>query len=160
MVKGPLIPGLKEFDGPRRGVPRVLWVLLVLVLLGALLMVFLGVFRGMGPLRGLGLVTDTLQPIAFRPTTDERVIQVAVAVPTEGICEEDPVDVQATEAASQVAVSSSVTSLRNSSCTKVIAPDGEVWVDVVLGAPLQDRVVVKASDGRELPRQSAANLGG
>lgn len=159
MVKGPLIPGLKEFDGPRRRVPRFVWVLLVLAVLTALLLVFLGVFRGMGPLRGLGLATESLQPLAFRPTTDERVIQVAVAVPTDGLCEADPVDVQVAEDQARVAVSSSVTSLRNSSCTKVIAADGEVWVDVVLGAPLQERPVVKASDGRELPRQSAANLG-
>lgn len=160
MVKGPLIPGLREFDGPRRGVPGLVWALLILVLLALLLIGFLGVFRGMGPLRGLGLATESLQPVAFRPTTDDRVIQVAVAVPTEGLCELDPVDVQATETVNEIAIASSITSLRNSSCAKVVAPDGEVWVDVVLNGPLDGRMVVKASDGRELPRQSAANLGG
>jgi len=158
MVQGPLIPGLREFDGPKRRMPRIVWVLVVLAVIAALLVLFLGVFRGSGPLRSLGLVTDSLQPVAFRPTVDERVIQVAVAVPTEGLCEAYPVQVAALEDAAAVAVSSSVTSLRNSSCTKVIAPEGEVWVDVVLEAPLQERTVVKASDGRELPRQSAANL--
>ncbi|MFM7145923.1 MAG: hypothetical protein ACKOE2_16375 [Actinomycetales bacterium] len=159
MVRGPLIPGLQEFDGPKRGVPKIVWVALVLVIIAVLLVLFVGVFRGSGPLRSLGLVTDSLQPVAFRPTTDERIIQVAVSVPNDGICEADPVQVQAAEQAASVAVSASVTSLRNSSCTKIIAPDGEVWVDVVLAAGLQDRAVVKASDGRALPRQSAANLG-
>jgi len=160
MVQGPLIPGMKEFDGPRRKVPRFVWLLLVLAILTGLLLLFLGVFRGAGPLRSLGLVTESLQPVAFRPTIDERVIQVAIAVPTEGLCEGDPVEVQASESQSQIAVSSSITSLRNSSCNRAIAPDGEVWVDVVLATALQDRKVVKASDGRELPRQTAANLGG
>ena len=158
MVQGPLIPGLKEFDGPKRGVPRFVWVLLVLLILAGLLIVFLGVFRGTGPLRGLGLETESLQPVAFRPTTNDRVIQVAVAVPTEGLCEANPVQVQATEGAAEIAVSSSVTSLRNSSCTKVVFPEGEVWVDVPLAAALDGRAVVKASDGREIPRQSAANV--
>lgn len=160
MAGGPLIPGLKEFDGPKRGVPRLVWWLVVLVLLVGLGLGFLGVFAGVGPLRSLGLVTDALTPVAFRPTTDEQVVQVALAVPPEGLCDRAPIDVLAQESVERVVVSASVTSLRNASCTKSMAGEGQVWVDVFLEAPLGSRMVVKASDGRELPRQTSANLGG
>lgn len=160
MAGGPLIPGLKEFDGPKRGVPGIVWLLLAVVVLAGLSVVFVGVFMGTGPLRSLGLVTDQLEPVAYRPTTDGRVIQVAVAVPPAGLCETYPVDVESVESAARVSISASVTSLRNSSCTRTTAGEGEVWVDVFLAAPLDARPLVKASDGRELPRQTAANLGG
>jgi len=105
MAGGPLIPGLKEFDGPKRGVPGIVWLLLVVVVLAGLSVVFVGVFMGTGPLRSLGLVTDQLEPVAYRPTTDERVIQVAVAVPPAGLCETYPVDVASVESAARVSIS-------------------------------------------------------
>lgn len=160
MAGGPLIPGLKEFDGPKRGVPAIVWILLAVVVLAGLSVAFAGVFMGSGPLRELGLVTDQLEPVAYRPTTDDRVLQVAVAVPPEGLCETSPVDVRAVESAANVSISASITTLRNSSCARTMAGEGEVWVDVFLAAPLDARALVKASDGRELPRQTAANLGG
>lgn len=160
MGNGPLIPGLKEFDGPRRGVPRVLWVLLGVVVVAALGIVFIGVFAGAGPMKSLGTVTDDLQTVAFRPTTEDAVVQVAVALPPEGLCSRDPVTVDAIEGPDTVSVSASVTSLRNSPCDKQGGTGDEVWVDVLLDLPLGQRVVVRSQDGQELPRQTAANLGG
>jgi hypothetical protein len=113
-----------------------------------------------GPLRSLGTVTDGLQTVAFRPTTEDAVVQVAVALPPEGLCNRDPVSVEAIEAPDRVSVSASVTFLRNSPCDRQGGTGDEVWVDVLLDQPLGERLVVRSEDGQELPRQTAANLGG
>jgi len=83
MPRGPLIPGIEEFDAPKRGVPRFVWILLAGALIGVLFTLALGLLAGAGPLRSLGQVESPLQPVSFRPTTDEMVVSIAVTLPAK-----------------------------------------------------------------------------
>ena len=69
MVNGPLIPGLREFDGPKRQIPPAVWWVVGIIVLAGVGVFVAGVFASAGPLRGLGLVSEGMQPVAFRPTT-------------------------------------------------------------------------------------------
>ena len=60
MTSGPLIPGMNEFDGPRRGVPRIVWWIAAACGVVVLLIGVAGLVGGVGPLRTLGLVTLSL----------------------------------------------------------------------------------------------------
>ncbi len=57
MTSGPLIPGMNEFDGPRRRVPRIVWWIAAACGVVVLLIGVAGFGGGVGPLRTLGLVT-------------------------------------------------------------------------------------------------------
>lgn len=159
MTGGPLIPGMREFDGPKKRVPGVLWWVLSLIILGFLVMVGLGAFTATGPMHSIGEVTSELQPVAFRRTTDDRLVQAAVTVPRDGICRRDAVVVTSVESAESVAVGFSVTSSRNTTCALVVFTDNLVWVDVPLDAPLGPRRIIRADDGQELRTDRAAGLG-
>lgn len=158
MVNGPLIPGLKEFDGPKKGVPRLVWWVIGIVLVVGVVIVLVGMLAGTGPLRSLGLRTEALQAVAYRPTTDDRVVQVAVAVPTEGLCKKDDVVVSAFARGNRIEISATRTSARNSACQPTGIAQDRVWVDVPLDARLGDRQVVREADRAALPRETSTGL--
>jgi hypothetical protein len=159
VVNGPLIPGLREFDGPKRRIPRVVWWAVVLVVASGLAIVLAGVFASSGPMRGLGLVSEELQPVAYRPTTSEQALQVALALPPEGLCRQDTVDVSTTEDESFVRVTATRTSARSGACAATGSSGDRMWVDVQLAAPLGERRVVASTDSEALPRDTSAGLG-
>ena len=151
---GPLIPGVEEFDVPRRPWPR--WVAVVLVLVVGTLIAIpaLGFVAGIGPMRSLSLETASLQPLAFRPTTNERTVQVAVGVPAAGICPSAEIASSVEETATQVRVGVTITQERDADCGTSGAGTRQEWVSIPLAGPLGDRDVVRASDGTVLPRET------
>jgi len=154
VVNGPLIPGMREFDTPRRGAPAWLpWLIGAVVVVGVLVVVA-GFVGGVGPLRFLGLTTSGLQSVQYRTTTDDTVLQVAVAMPPTGLCRDDTIDVTAFERGNRVELDSSVTRPRQSTCP-VSSIGGDVtWVDVQLDAPLGTRTVIRLPDRQPLPRDT------
>lgn len=154
MSSGPLIPGFNEFDGPKRRVPRFVWWVLASVVVVAILIGAAGLFGGVGPLRSLGLVTEEMQPVAYRPTTDERAIQVAVALPPRGLCPDEQVQVTAYERGARVEVSAQVQRSRTSDCPVTGIAGDRQWVDVQLIADLGERTVIRTSDRQPLPRET------
>ena len=86
-------------------------------------------------------------------------VQISVALPAEGLCADDVVDITQTEDAAAVYVGASVTSPRNISCPAVGLSTDQVWVDVQLLAPLAQRQVIRANDGQVLSRESSTGLG-
>lgn len=160
MVRGPLVPGWTEFDGPRRGVPRVVWWLLVLVLAAAMAVVGIGVFRAAGPLASLGLETTALQPIAYRPTTDDAVLQIALSVPAGSMCRGDDVLVTATPVLDSLRVTAVVSRLRNAACVPDPTVTNPLWIDVPISGSLAGREVVRESDGNALPLQATTGTTG
>jgi hypothetical protein len=159
MANGPLIPGLQEFDGPRRRLPRAVWWIVIglVVAIGVVLLV--GLFAGTGPARSLGLVTEQLQPVAYRPTTSEQVIQVAVGVPADGLCRSDDVQVRAFARSNRIEVAAERTRSRNSTCQSTGIAQDRVWIDVALDEPLGERQVIRESDRRPLLRETSGSLG-
>lgn len=155
MAAGPLIPGLREFDAPRRGIPR--WILLsfALVAVATAFVVVLGFVGGAGPLRGLGLQTEPLQPIAYRPTANPLVIQVAVALPVEGICKGDAVAARGVEDGAVVIIGAEFTRLRNSNCGTAGVGADLAWYEVALDEPLASRSVIRRSDRLPLSQRTA-----
>lgn len=153
MPNGPLIPGLTEFDGPKRGVPRFVWWGLSAVGVLIVLLVAAGLFAGSGPLRVLGVTTQAMQPVAYRPTTNDRVIQIALSVPPGGVCPGDDVQVHALEGHGAVTVSAQRTTSRTSACTAQAVSSDHLWVDVELQAPLAMRGVVRELDRAALARE-------
>ncbi|MDA3021533.1 MAG: hypothetical protein O2943_02525 [Actinomycetota bacterium] len=158
-MRGPLIPGMREFDSPRKKNPVIIWVVLGLVVLAGVIFLGLGVFAAAGPFRQLGLVTEKLEPLAFRPTIIETVAQISVALPAGGLCADDVVDISLAEDSDTVYVGASVTTPRNISCPAVGLSADQVWVDVQLIDPLGQRQVVRADDRQVLSRESSTGLG-
>lgn len=159
MVNGPLIPGLQEFDGPKKGLPRFIWWIIAGVAIAVVVILAVGLLAGTGPARSLGLVTEPMQAVAYRPTTNDRVIQVAIAVPTEGLCQQDDVVVNAFPRSNRVEVTAQRTSARNRSCEATGIAQDRIWVDVSLDDPLGERQVIREVDRRALPRETAGSLG-
>lgn len=155
MANGPLIPGMREFDTPRSGTPGWLPWLIIAAVVVAVLVVVAGLAGGVGPLRSLGLTTTALEPVQYRPTTSDTVIQVAVAMPAIGLCRDDDVTVIAFERGSRIEVEGSVTRSRRSSCPVGTIGGDLRWVDVVLDQPLGTRTVVRLPDREALPRDTA-----
>jgi hypothetical protein len=153
---GPLIPGLQEYDAPRRRRGGFLpWVLLALGLLAALTLIA-GLIGGVGPLRALGAAESSMEPVAWRPTGSELVIQVAVAVPSAGFCAGDEVKALAVERGPRIEVSASRTQPRNQDvCSGVGIAGDRVWVDVAIDAPVAGRPVIRTTDRQPLPQEEA-----
>ena len=160
MVRGPLVPGWTEFDGPRRRVPRGVWWILVLLVVMSLAVVGIGVFRAAGPLASLGLESSPLQPVAFRPTTEETVLQVALSVPAGSLCRDDDVSASAVSVNGRIRVTAAVSRLRNEACVRDDTVSDPLWIDVRLDGPLADRDVVRDSDGNALPIQATTSTTG
>ena len=158
MGNGPLIPGLREFDGPRKRVPRFLWWIGIVLIVGIAVVLLVGLFAGTGPARSLGLVTEPLQPVSYRPTTSDEAIQVGVGVPADGLCRSDDVEVRAFARGNRIEVAAERTRARNAACQPTGIAQDRVWIDVTLDAPLGDRQVIRESDREPLPRE-AAGLG-
>ena len=154
MANGPLIPGLQEFDGPRRRLPRVVWWLIIGIAVAIAVILLVGLFAGTGPARSLGLVTERLQPVAYRPTTSEQVIQVAVGVPADGLCRSDDIAVRAFARSNRIEVAAERTRSRNSTCQSTGIAQDRVWIDVPLDVPLAERQVIREIDRRALPREA------
>lgn len=155
MASGPLIPGMNEFDGPRRRVPRIVWWIVMGLAVVAVLIAGAGLMGGVGPLRSLGLVTEDLQPVAYRPTVDERQIQIAVALPPRGLCPDEELQVTAFERGPRVEVEAQVQRSRTSDCPATGIVGDRLWADVTLNVPLGERQVIRVADRQPLPRESS-----
>jgi hypothetical protein len=145
---------MREFDTPRRGTPVWLPWLIGLSVALVVLVIVAGFVGGVGPLRFLGLTTSTLQSVQYRTTTNDSVLQVAVAMPPTGLCRNDTINVTAFERGARVEVDSSVTRPRQSSCPVASIGGDVTWVDVTLDAPLGDRTVIRLPDRQPLPRDT------
>lgn len=153
MPRGPLIPGIEEFDAPRRGVPRFVRILIVVAILAALFTLALGLLAGAGPLRALGQVESDLKPVAYRVTSDDTVIAVAVTLPEGGLCPDDDVTVTGFERGFRVEIKARVVRSRTASCPETGIAGDSTWVDVALTQPLDDRSVIRLSDRQPLTRE-------
>ena len=150
-MAGPLIPGLQEFDRPRRGWPRWLTWLVVAVAGLVAVLVLAGFAGGVGPLGVLGRGTTQLEVVSYRVTAEPDVIQLAVTLPASGLCRDDAIETAGFERGNRVEVEASVTRSRNATCT-VTTIGGDVrWVDVRLDAPLGERQVIRLSDRDPVP---------
>lgn len=153
MPQGPLLWGHEEFDVPPRRRPPWLFWLLGTLIVGVGIVFFAGLFAGVGPLRILGLTTQDLTAVGYRPTADPNVIQVAVALPPQGLCRADDIQVTAIEQSNRIEVRASVTRSRSSSCESVAVVGSGVWVEAPLRFPLLERSVIRASDRQPLNRE-------
>lgn len=154
-MSGPLIPGLTEFDRPRRGWPS--WLTWLVFALAALLAVIVlaGFAGGVGPLGLLGRSTTALESVSYRLTGDPSVIQLAVTLPASGLCRDDRIDAVAFERSNRVEVETSVTRPRRSTCPAAAIGGDVRWVDVTLANPLDARTVIRLPDREPLPREQA-----
>ncbi len=155
MPQGPLIPGMQEFDRPRRGWPKWLTLVVVGVLLFAGLVVVAGFVGGVGPLRILGQTSVPLSAVAYREAPDPQAIEVAVATPREGLCRNDELVVVAYERGNRVEIEGSVTRSRSSSCQAVTMGGDLSWVEVLLASPLGERTVVTVEGREPLERRTS-----
>lgn len=153
MAGGPLIPGMQEFDRPRRGWPRwVTWVVVSAVVAGALV-VLAGFAGGVGPLRILGTSTTPVEAVAYRLTDSATTIEVGFALPADGLCRDDVVDAVAFERGNRVEVDLSVVRSRGGDCALTSLGGDVRWVTVTLDAPLGSRTVVRTLDREPVPRR-------
>lgn len=153
MAGGPLIPGMQEFDRPRRGWPRWLTWVTVCALVAGALVVLAGFVGGVGPLRILGTSTTPLEAVAYRLTATDTTIEVGFTLPPDGLCRDDVVDAVAFERGNRVEVDLSVVRGRGGDCA-VTSLGGDVrWVAVTLDSPLGSRTVVRTLDREPVPRQ-------
>ena len=148
MPQGPLIPGIEEFDRPKRGWPKWLTLVVVGVLLLGALIVVAGFVGGVGPLRILGQSVVPLTAVAYRELPDPLAIEVAVTTPREGLCRNDELVVVGYERGNRVEVEGSVTRSRTSSCQTVTMGGELTWVQVELESALGERTVINV-EGRE-----------
>ena len=148
MPQGPLIPGIEEFDRPKRGWPKWLTLVVVGVLLLGALIVVAGFVGGVGPLRVLGQSIVPLTAVAYRELPDPLAIEVAVTTPREGLCRNDELVVVGYERGNRVEVEGSVTRSRTSSCQTVTMGGELTWVQVELESALGERTVINV-EGRE-----------
>lgn len=151
---GPLIPGVQEFDRPRKS--RWRWVALIVgILIAAFAIVLvLGVFAGRGPLRSLGVNVENLQVINWRPTENEDVIELAVTIPAGGLCRTSVIEPVVAEGADAITVSASVEQSKRAACAQQETLGDRTWVMVQLGAPVGERSVVRSSDGAQVKEES------
>ena len=159
MPRDPLIPGLREYDAPRRRRRPAVWVYTLLVIAVVFgLVVVGGLVAGIGPLKSLGTAESPLQAMSWRPTADPHVIQVAVMLPESGLCTGDEVVVRAIEHPNLIEVSAVRASPRGSAeCAGIGISGDQTWVDLSLNDPMGDRSAVRASDRMPLDKQPAAS---
>lgn len=153
--RGPLIPGLREYDAPRRRRAPAIWVwtLAAALALGALVVVG-GIAAGIGPLRAFGVVETALTPLAWRmgPAPDQ--LQVAVGLPDSGLCTGDDVLVRVVERPAVVEVSAIRAAPRSSAdCAGIGIAGDRTWVDVGLSDDLGSRTVIRMPDRIPLPME-------
>ena len=148
MARGPLIPGLREYDAPRRRRSPVFWMWTIGAVVVVLALVVLGgLVAGIGPLRALGTDEVSLTPVGWRATDDPKVIQVAVALPDSGLCTGDEVVVRAIERPTLIEVSAVRASPRGSDqCAGIGIAGDRTWVDLTLDLEMGTRMAVRESD--------------
>jgi hypothetical protein len=151
MAKGPLIPGMNEFDRPKKGLPRWVGLFIALSVISFGLLTLWGFVAGGGPFSQLGQVEQQLQPIGFRPTVEPEVIQIQVQLPKEGACATNTFDISAEETPETVSISVELINPRDNSCPGNQLT-GEIWLDLTLIEPLNNRVLTRSIDGQELPQ--------
>lgn len=151
MSGGPLIPGLDEFDRPKRGFPRWAGFLIAITVGFSLLLLIWGFVAGNGPFSSLGHVSEELQPAGYRPTVDQDVIQINVTPPQSGICPDQDLVVTAVESPSEIDIAVTLSGPRSSSC-QGNASSGPMWIDVLLQDPVGERIIVRSNGGQELLR--------
>ena len=159
MPRDPLIPGLREYDAPRRKRKPAVWVYtLGAIVVGFVLIVVVGLVAGIGPLRSLGTSESPLQPMSWRPTADPRVIQVAVMLPESGLCTGDEVVVRALERPNLIEVSAVRAAPRGSAeCAGIGISGDQAWVDVSLDDPMGERTAVRTGDRMPLEKEQPAS---
>ena len=159
MARGPLIPGLREYDAPRRRRSPIFWMWTVgAVVSVAALVVLGGLVAGIGPLRALGTDEAPLTPVAWRPTLDPQIIQVAVALPESGLCTGDEVVVRAIERPTLLEVSAVRATPRGSgACAGIGIAGDRTWVDLALDLPMGTRMAVRQSDRVPLEAEAPAS---
>lgn len=148
MPSGPLIPGLREYDAPRRRRSPTFWLWVIgSVVVIVALVVLGGLVAGIGPLRALGTDEAPLTPVSWRATDDPKVIQVAVALPDSGLCTGDEVVVRAIERPTLIEVSAVRASPRGSNACAGIGIAGDrTWVDLTLDLDMGTRMAVREAD--------------
>ncbi len=151
MAKGPLIPGMNEFDRPKKGLPRWVGLFIALSVISFGLLTLWGFVAGSGPFSQLGQVEQQIQPIGFRPTVEPEVIQIQVQLPKEGACATNTFDISATETPETVSVTVKLINPRDNSCPSDQLTD-ELWLDLTLNEPLNNRILTRSIDGQELPQ--------
>ena len=156
MMQGPLIPGLQEFDRPRRGFPRWATAIIIAVVVGLILLIVAGFVGGVGPLRLLGQTATPLEAVAYRGSPESSTIEVAIALPDTGLCRDDELIVTPFERSNRVELEASVTRARSSDCEQVTMGGDRRWVDVLLDNPLGERQVIMVEGRQPLTRESDA----
>lgn len=157
MPRDPLIPGLREYDAPRRRrrTPAFWGWLFGGIAVIVALVVAGGLVAGIGPLRALGTAETPLDPVAWRVTPDPRVIQVAVELPESGLCTGDEVLVRVIERPNLLEVSAVRAAPRASAeCAGIGIAGDRTWVDVTLDDPMGERTAVRVSDRVPLANES------
>lgn len=157
MPNGPLIPGLREYDAPRRRRARGFWLGLVGVIAALTALVVVGgLVAGIGPLRVLGTSESPLTPVAWRATEQPNVIQVSVTLPDSGLCTGDEVIVRAIEHPDLVEISAARTAPRGSDeCAGIGIAGDATWIDLALDQPMGSRMAVRQDDRVPLPADPA-----
>lgn len=151
--RGPLIPGLREYDAPRRRRAPAIWVwtLVVAISMGVLVVVG-GIAAGIGPLRAFGVVETPLTPVGWRMGETPTQLQVAVGLPDAGLCTGDDVLVRVLERPNVVEVSAIRAAPRSSAdCAGIGIAGDRTWVDVGLSEALGSRTVIRMPDRIPLP---------
>lgn len=156
MSQGPLIPGLREFDRPRRGFPRWATAVIIAVVVALVMIIVAGFVGGVGPLRLLGQTTYPLEAVAYRGTPDSPDIEVAIALPATGLCRDDELVVVPFERSNRVELEASVTRARSSDCEQVTMGGDLRWIDVVLDNPLGERQVIMVEGRQPLTKETPA----
>ena len=151
--RGPLIPGLQEYDAPRRRRASAIWVWTLAAILSAgILVVVGGIAAGIGPLRAFGVVETSLTPVAWRLGETPAQMQVAVGLPDSGLCTGDELFVRVLERPNVVEVSAiRAASRRSEDCAGIGIAGDRTWVDVQLSEELGDRTVIRMPDRIPLP---------
>ena len=157
MARGPLIPGLREYDAPRHRRSPVFWMWTIgAVVAVAALVVLGGLVAGIGPMRARGTDEAPLNPVSWRPTADPQVIQVAVALPDSGLCTGDEVVVRAIERPTLIEVSAVRATPRGSGeCAGIGIAGDRTWVDLALDLPMGSRMAVRQDDRVPLEAEPA-----
>jgi hypothetical protein len=151
VAKGPLIPGMNEFDRPKKGLPRWVGLFIALSIISFGLLTIWGFVAGGGPFSQLGQLEQQLQPVGFRPTVEPEVIQVQVQLPKVGACPSNTFDISAEESIESVSVAVELISPRDNTCPGNQLT-GEIWLDLALTEPLATRLLIRSIDGQELPQ--------
>ena len=148
---GPLIPGIEEFDRPRPSPFRwVFWAVGVIVV-AAIVIVGLGLFAGIGPLRSLGMTTEELTVVSWRPTDDPDVIQLGVAIPEGGLCPNWTITGSTDDLGNVVEVAAALTKSRSESCEQAVISTDRTYIEAKLENPVDGREVVRVTDKVVVP---------